>query len=274
MISLLASIFWLIGEKVAHRNLSMLIEAGVVEYGPLPIRTSQNYDFNGFPKAFHSEVSLRFLSTLSKNELKSFLINSTHKLFRDKMELYLDEILNLSQEYKVDPIWIISVVTVESGFNPNAKSRKNAQGLMQVRPDTAKHLRDLLGIKSKGKERQEDNLYSPNENLELGVFYLKRLLQNFRYRYDLATIAYNQGPNSLRANLKAETIIIADNNYLKKVNTVYDRYLQPFRKLVDQRAIELKKSQKYTVLTKQTSEFELAKSSNPDFSNVYHSERL
>lgn len=273
MLSFLATSFWLVGEKVAQTNIAKLIETGVIDYGPLPMRLSRNYDFTGLPRAFKSDVDLNFLSSLTRTELKNFLLNSTHKLHRDGLNEYLDPILQLSEEYKVDPIWVISVITVESAFNPKAKSHKDARGLMQVRPDTARHLRELLKM-NVSHDGSGEELYSPAENLELGVFYLKRLLQNFRFRYDLATVAYNVGPNSLRISLKEESIVVEDNNYLKKVNLVYDSYVRPYLKLVKGRAFELKKSQKIASSDEKSSDFKLAENTKDEIPHLYHSERL
>lgn len=265
----LASIFWLIGGSVARLEVEKLIVAGEIDYGPLPLRIAKNYDFNGLPKAFHSDVDLAFLSSLSKWELKNFLLGATHKLYRDGLNEYLDQILTLSEEYKVDPLWVVSVITVESGFNPTAESHKNARGLMQVRPDTARHLVELLKLNV-----PDDNLYDPNYNLELGIFYLKKLLQNFRFRYDLATIAYNVGPNSLRNSLKDESIITDENNYLKKVNGVYLSYLRPYLKLVKGKPLESSRSQKYALSEGKTSEIKVAKLTKSYIQRFYYSERL
>lgn len=273
MLTFLASSLWLVGDKVAQSNIEHLIAKGDIDFGPLPLRLAKSYDFSGLPRAFKSDVDLNFLSSLTKFELKNFLLNSTHKLYRDGLNDYLDEILSLSEEYKVDPIWVISVVTVESGFNPNAKSHKNARGLMQVRPNTAKHLRDLLKMQVE-HDQSGDDLYSPNENLELGVFYLKRLLQNFRYRYDLATVAYNVGPNSLRNSLKEESIVIEDNNYLRKVNIIYGSYLKPYLKLVKGRTFEYKKSQNIASSSDKPVQFNVAENTKEEIPHIYHSERL
>lgn len=273
MLSFLAASFWLIGEKVANANVERLIEANIVDYGPLAIRISKNYDFNGLPRAFNPDVDLKLLSNLSRLELRNFLLNSTHKLYREGLNQYLDTILQLSEQYKVDPIWVISVVTIESGFDSKAKSHKNARGLMQVKPDTAQHLRELLRFKVDHNDKGEE-LYSPNKNLELGIFYLKRLLQNFRYKYDLATIAYNQGPNSLRLRLKEDAIIVEENNYFKKVNQVYGGYIKPYQKLVYGRTFELQKSQNLSLKVNLEPSFKIAKNLKSEIPYIYHSERL
>ncbi len=52
----------------------------------------------------------------------------------------MNEVINaVSSRHHLDPDLINSVIHAESGFNPRAISRKGAQGLMQLMPDTASH---------------------------------------------------------------------------------------------------------------------------------------
>jgi len=40
-------------------------------------------------------------------------------------------------EYKYDPLWVMSIIRVESRFAPSAHSSRGALGLMQLLPSTA-----------------------------------------------------------------------------------------------------------------------------------------
>jgi soluble lytic murein transglycosylase-like protein len=96
-----------------------------------------------------------------------------------------DVVLGSSQRYRLDPDLVNSVIRAESGFNPHAISRKGAQGLMQLMPQTA----STLGI---------TNPLDPQANVEGGTRYLRELLE--RYNFDLikALAAYNAGPRRVQ----------------------------------------------------------------------------
>ena len=97
--------------------------------------------------------------------------------------------------FTVDRALIYALVRQESGFNPNAKSRDGARGLMQLMPSTASFVARDSGFR-KHKRRK---LFDPETNLELGQRYISYLLANRAVGGDLfrLTTAYNGGPGNL-----------------------------------------------------------------------------
>jgi len=101
-----------------------------------------------------------------------------------RMEKLKPMIQKVAQETSVNPLLLHAVISVESGYDEKAVSRKGAQGLMQLMPQTA--LR--FGVR---------NAFDPLENVRGGALYLKWLLQYFNGDLKLALAGYNAGENEV-----------------------------------------------------------------------------
>lgn len=125
---------------------------------------------------------------------------------------YDDAIEFYAQQYAVSPALVRAVIHAESNFNPKARSRVGAQGLMQLMPATAKE----LGVA---------NPLDPEANIEGGVRYLAMMLQRFNRDVRLATAAYNAGPNAVRRH-KGVPAYAETQAYVERVAILARRYEQ------------------------------------------------
>lgn len=90
----------------------------------------------------------------------------------------------LAPQYGLDPSLVLAVIRAESGFNPRALSPKNAQGLMQLIPETAQR----FGVR---------DVWDPVDNIRGGMAYLRWLLDHFEGDVTLALAGYNAGENAV-----------------------------------------------------------------------------
>lgn len=127
-------------------------------------------------------------------------VNAIHNAgLHDALELrfplaYLDQLKPLAHASGLDPALVLALIRKESLFNPTARSRVGALGLMQVMPTTGQQVSQQL----QNALITESDLLKPEYNLPIGVHYLAELMQRFKNNPILAAAAYNAGPS--RAN--------------------------------------------------------------------------
>ena len=97
---------------------------------------------------------------------------------------YAKPIQDAAKATRLDAALIHAVISAESGYNPFARSRKGAAGLMQLMPETAKR----YGVK---------NRLDPAQNISGGARYLRDLIRMFNNDLQLAVAAYNAGENAV-----------------------------------------------------------------------------
>jgi soluble lytic murein transglycosylase-like protein len=125
---------------------------------------------------------------------------------RDGVEKLVRE---AAERHQVDPALVRAVIETESNWNPSAVSRKGALGLMQLVPTTAQRF-------------GANDAFSPKQNVDAGVKYLKSLLERYNGNLDLALAAYNAGEGAVdRAH--GVPAYRETRSYVQKVQEAYYR---------------------------------------------------
>jgi len=93
----------------------------------------------------------------------------------------------------LEPALILAVIMAESSFRQSAESHRGAQGLMQLMPATAEEIAQQMGM----TDFKPENVWQPEVNIAMGIFYLNRLKNIFDGNIDLALAAYNAGQGNV-----------------------------------------------------------------------------
>lgn len=96
-----------------------------------------------------------------------------------------------SQKYAFDPLWIASIIAVESSYKEDAVSSSGACGLMQLMPDTA-----IDVSKKMGRINEKVDLFDKTTNVQFGLYYLNWLKSQYK-EPRLALMSYNAGPQKV-----------------------------------------------------------------------------
>ncbi len=123
------------------------------------------------------------------------------KEFYQRLSSYALKFNTIRIDDKIFPVYenlkdssiIHSIIKQESGFTGRIVSRKNARGIMQIIPSTAKDIARKLNIKFK-----KNKLFEKEYNIKLGTTYLDKLAETFKNNQTLILAAYNAGPGSVK----------------------------------------------------------------------------
>ena len=105
----------------------------------------------------------------------------------------VDALLESEKATDVDAFLLLAVIEEESRYDPSARSRKGARGLMQVRPETARDAAARAEIAWSGPE----DLNDPATNVRIGAAYLAEMKEQFGH-WMTALSAYHSGPTRIR----------------------------------------------------------------------------
>jgi len=131
-----------------------------------------------------------------------------------------------SQDH-LDPALLAAVIESESKFNPNARSKAGAVGLMQLTPTTAKGIAQYTG----GSRFRVSDLTNPDINIRYGAWYLEHLLNKYGNER-LALAAYNAGQENVDRWRREHVGIQFDEtrDYISKVERLKKIYRRAYAK--------------------------------------------
>lgn len=143
---------------------------------------------------------------------------------------YTDLIRRNAAEFGLEPAYVAAVILAESSYNPQAVSNVNAQGLMQIMPDTGEWIAHKLD-----ETYTEGCLFSPETNIRYGCWYLGFLMDRYDGDKRCSSAAYHSGQGTVDKWLKdpaystdGKTLnVIAGSNadtYVNRVLEYYEKY--------------------------------------------------
>ena len=150
----------------------------------------------------------------SSAEERKTISEKTAALFYSQRHV-LKLVNKLAPRYKIDTNLAMAFIAVESNFNVQATSPKNAQGLMQLIPETAQR----FGVKDS---------YKAEENIKGGLAYLRWLLAYYKGDVELVAAAYNAGEGAVD-KYKGVPPYPETRIYVKKIANLYNNSTHPYQ---------------------------------------------
>ncbi|GEO39637.1 hypothetical protein SAE02_37850 [Skermanella aerolata] len=121
----------------------------------------------------------------------------------------------MAPDFGLDPNFVLAIMQIESNYRTDAVSPRNAQGLMQLIPDTA----ERFGVKDP---------FDAKDNMRGGMRYLRWLLAYFQGDVSLVAAAYNAGEGAVE-RYRGVPPYKETETYVKRLNSVYPRKRHPFQ---------------------------------------------
>jgi soluble lytic murein transglycosylase len=135
--------------------------------------------------------ALRIMKSFAGDYLSIPLEKASTKFWQMLFPLpYKDEVFESARARGLDPYYVAGLIRQESEFNPVAKSRANAYGLMQLLPSTGR----MLGRKDGMSAVSASLLLNPAVSIRLGTQYLRGQLDSWDGDWYRTLAAYNAGP--------------------------------------------------------------------------------
>ncbi len=156
---------------------------------------NQLYYLSVYARMGHFLPLFSTMSSLAPAKRIQYLEQNPSLLFPQKFH---EQIMMAAKKSEIDPEFIFAIIRQESAFNPQARSPVDALGLMQLMPATAQKIAQKYQVNYSGHQQ----LFTPNTNIQLGAFELKRLLKLRQDQFILAIASYNAASSAIDGWLK------------------------------------------------------------------------
>lgn len=142
--------------------------------------------------------NLDYYNSLNYSEIFFNYLVDNHQLDDLPFELweslypicFEDIIREYALKYEIDPLLVMAMIREESRFNSWNESAAGARGLMQIIFSTAEWIAQKINI----IDFNDEMLFSPKVNINLGCWYINYLKEKFSNDYILMISGYNAGP--------------------------------------------------------------------------------
>lgn len=127
----------------------------------------QSNAFGGKPALVDLEIKKTALS--QEQQAVAKWLSRRYRVAGDATHMLVSEAYTVANQLNLDPLLILAVAAIESGFNPFAESSAGAQGLMQVMSKVHQDkFRELGGVKA---------ALNPSANIKVGAVILKEYVR-------------------------------------------------------------------------------------------------
>ncbi len=156
--------------------------------------------------------------------MRNHILKSNPRVSLADSYRYAELALAACEKYPaVDPLFLLAIGLVESGYDPQARSRADARGLYQIWPSTGRLLAHSLGW-----TYDDAILFDPEKNTQAAALYLDVLFSTYNDP-QLVLAEYNGGPlNAGYLRAGAPALASETKSYVPRVLELHQRLKEEF----------------------------------------------